>query len=146
MINKVILVGNLGKDPEVRYLEGNVAVARFPLATNENYRDRNGNWQTRTEWHDVVLWRQLAERAEKSLKKGSMVFVEGKLTHRKWQDSQGQDRYTTEVVASLLRILDKREADDMNRSSNSGGMSGNGPSNAPDMPDMPGGEDDDLPF
>lgn len=144
MINKVILVGNLGRDPEVRYLEGNVAVARFPLATNESYKDKSGNWQTRTEWHDIVLWRQLAERAEKSLKKGSLVFVEGKLTHRKWQDSQGQDRYTTEVVASVLRILDKREADDMNRSSNQGsGMSGVSPDfNQPDI----SGDEDDLPF
>lgn len=145
MINKVILVGNLGRDPEVRYLEGNVAVARFPLATNESYRDKSGNWQTRTEWHDIVLWRQLAERAEKSLKKGSLVFVEGKLTHRKWQDSQGQDRYTTEVVASVLRILDKREADDMSKSSSSpsSGMSGVSPDfNQPDI----SGEEDDLPF
>lgn len=145
MINKVILVGNLGRDPEVRYLEGNVAVARFPLATNESYRDKSGNWQTRTEWHDIVLWRQLAERAEKSLKKGSLVFVEGKLTHRKWQDSQGQDRYTTEVVASVLRILDKRESDDMSKPSTapSSGMSSVTPDfNQPEV----SGEEDDLPF
>ena len=70
MINKVILVGNLGRDPEVRYLEGNIAVARFSIATNESYKDKTGNWQTLTEWHDIVCWRQLAERAEKQLKKG----------------------------------------------------------------------------
>ncbi|MGB4846627.1 MAG: single-stranded DNA-binding protein [Saprospiraceae bacterium] len=79
MVNKVILIGNLGRDPEVRYLEGNVAVAKFSVATNESYKDKKGDWQTATEWHDVVAWRALAERAEKQLKKGSQVFVEGKL-------------------------------------------------------------------
>lgn len=147
MINKVILVGNLGRDPEVRYLEGGTAVATFSLATNENYRDRDGNWQSRTEWHNIVLWRQLAERAEKMLKKGSMVYIEGKLTHRKWQDAQGQDRYTTEVVANVLRLLDKKESDDMARSGSTGYNSGHGSAPQPDsdLPDV-SGEDDDLPF
>lgn len=148
MINKVILIGNLGRDPEIRYLEGGTAVARFSVATNENYRDRSGNWQTRTEWHDIVAWRQLAERVEKMLKKGSMVYIEGKLTHRKWQDSEGKDRFTTEVVANVLRLLDKKDTDEMS------GM-GSGPSTANtgsvsstpdfDKPDN-SGEDDDLPF
>jgi len=145
MINKVILVGNLGKDPEVRYLEGGTAVARFPVATNESYKDKAGEWQTKTEWHDIVLWRQLAERAEKSLKKGSLVFIEGKLTHRKWQDSQGQDRYTTEVVANVLRLLDKKDSDEMSRSGmTSSSKSANNPPDSP-IPDE-GGEEDDLPF
>ena len=110
MVNKVILIGNLGRDPEVRYLEGNVAVARFSVATNESYKDKKGEWQTATEWHDVVVWRSLAERAEKQLKKGSQVFVEGKLTHRKYQDKDGNDRYVTEVVANSFRVLDRRDS------------------------------------
>ena len=110
MVNKVILIGNLGRDPEVRYLEGNVAVARFSVATNENYKDKKGEWQTATEWHDVVAWRALAERAEKQLKKGSQVFVEGKLTHRKYQDKDGHDKYVTEVVANSFRVLDRKDS------------------------------------
>ena len=109
MINKVILIGNLGKDPEVRHLESGSVVAKFSVATNESYRDKNGEWQKLTEWHDVVVWRGLAEKAERELKKGKMVYVEGKLTHRKWQDKEGVDRYTTEVVANTLRLLEKRE-------------------------------------
>jgi single-strand DNA-binding protein len=110
MINKVILIGNLGRDPEVRHLESGVSVAKFSVATNESYQDKNKEWQTVTEWHDVVVWRNLAERAEKQLHKGSLVYVEGKLTHRKWQDKEGNDRYTTEVVANTFRSLEKRES------------------------------------
>jgi len=110
MINKVTLIGNLGRDPEVRHLEGGSAVARISVATNENYQDRNGQWQTLTEWHNVTAWRGLAERAEKNLKKGMMVYVEGKLTTRKWQDQNGNDRYSTEVVARVLRSLERRES------------------------------------
>jgi single-strand DNA-binding protein len=110
MVNKVILIGNLGRDPEVKFLEGNVAVAKFSVATNESYKDKKGDWQTVTEWHDVVAWRSLAERAEKQLKKGSQVYVEGKLTHRKYQDKDGIDRYVTEVVANSFRILDRRDS------------------------------------
>jgi len=110
MVNKVTLIGNLGKDPEVRRLENGVAVAKFSVATNENYKDRNsGEWITQTEWHDVVAWRLLAERAEQQLKKGKLVYIEGKLTTRKWQDQDGNNRYTTEVVANTLRLLEKRE-------------------------------------
>jgi len=109
MINKVTLIGNLGKDPEIRHFEGGSMVAKFSLATNENYKDRNGEWQTKTEWHDVVCWGGLAERVERTLKKGFLVFVEGKLTTRKWQDKDGNDRYTTEVVSNLVRSLEKRD-------------------------------------
>lgn len=109
MINKVFLIGNLGKDPEVRHLEGGTTVARFPVATNESYLDKNQQWQTLTEWHDVVVWRRLAERAEKQLKKGSFVFIEGKITHRKWQDRDGNDRYSTEIVAQTFRLLDRKD-------------------------------------
>lgn len=110
MINKVLLIGNLGRDPEVRHLESGVSVARFSVATNESYQDKNKEWQTVTEWHDVVVWRGLAERAERQLHKGSLVYVEGKLTHRKWQDKEGNDRYTTEVVANTFRSLERRES------------------------------------
>ena len=109
MVNKVTLIGRLGADPEVRRLENGAAVAKLNLATNENYRDKNGEWQKLTEWHSVVLWRWLAERAEQYLKKGSLVYIEGKLTTRKWQDKDGNDRYTTEVVANSMKSLDKRE-------------------------------------
>lgn len=109
MINKVILIGNLGRDPEVRRLESGSVVAKFSIATNESYRDKSGEWQTLTEWHNIVVWRALAERAERDLKKGSLVYIEGKLTHRTWQDQEGKDRYTTEVVAYTLRPLERRE-------------------------------------
>jgi len=109
MINKVTLIGNLGRDPEIRHFENGSMVAKFSLATNENYRDKEGEWQTNTEWHDIVVWRSLAERAEKTLKKGSLVYIDGKLTHRKYQDKDGNDRYITEVVANTFRLLEKRE-------------------------------------
>jgi single-strand DNA-binding protein len=105
MVNRVILIGNLGRDPEVRRLENGAMVAKFPIATNENYKDRNGEWQQQTEWHDIVVWRSLAERAENTLKKGMAVYIEGKLTHRTWQDQDGNNRRTTEVVANYFRIL-----------------------------------------
>jgi single-strand DNA-binding protein len=105
MVNRVILIGNLGKDPEVRRLENGAMVAKFSIATNENYKDRSGEWQQQTEWHDIVVWRTLAERAESTLKKGMAIYVEGKLTHRSWQDQDGNNRKTTEVVASYFRIL-----------------------------------------
>ncbi|MBN2644856.1 MAG: single-stranded DNA-binding protein [Desulfuromonadaceae bacterium] len=104
-VNKVILVGNLGKDPELRYTPAGVAVANFSLATTESYKDRDGNRQTRTEWHNIVAWRQLAEICGKYLHKGKQVYIEGKLTTRKWQDRDGNDRYTTEVVADQMQML-----------------------------------------
>lgn len=109
MINKVILIGNLGKDPEVKRLENGTVVAKFSVATNESYKDKNGEWQKLTEWHDVVAWRGSAEYAEKHLKKGSSVYVEGKLTHRRWTDKEEVTRYTTEVVSSTIRKLDKED-------------------------------------
>jgi single-strand DNA-binding protein len=112
MINKVILIGNLGRDPEIRHLEGGVSVGKFSLATNESYMDKKGEWQNLTEWHEVVVWRGLAERAEKSLKKGMQVFIEGKIRTRKWQDNEGKDRYMTEIVANTLKILEKRDRDE----------------------------------
>ncbi len=105
MINKVTLVGRLGAEPEVRTLENGAMVAKFGLTTSENYRDKAGEWQEQTEWHDVVVWRALAERAQEYLKKGSLIYLEGKLTHRKWQDKDGNNRKTTEVVGSYYRTM-----------------------------------------
>jgi single-strand DNA-binding protein len=111
-VNKVILVGNLGKDPEVRHLESGVMVANFPVATTETYRDRNtGERRQVTEWHNVVLWRGLAEISEKYLKKGNQVYIEGKLRTRSWQDQEGNTRYTTEVIADNMTMLGGRPAE-----------------------------------
>lgn len=104
-VNKVILVGHLGKDPEVRYLEGGTAVANFTLATSESYKDKNGNKVDQTEWHNVVVWRGLAQVAEKYLKKGQLIYVEGKLRTRSWDDKEGNKRYTTEIVADNMTML-----------------------------------------
>lgn len=107
-INKVILVGNLGQDPELRYTPNGIAVCTLRMATSESYTDRaSGERVTTTEWHNVVLWRGLAETAGKYLKSGSQVYVEGKLKTRNWQDQQGQQRYTTEVVADVMQLLDR---------------------------------------
>lgn len=112
MINKVTLIGNLGADPEVRRLEGGTPVARISLATNESYKDKDGNFQTTTEWHNVVVWRELAERAERSLKKGMLVYVEGKISYRKYTTQEGQERYITDIVANYFRLLERREGQD----------------------------------
>ena len=110
-INKVILVGNLGRDPEMRYTQNGIAVCSFSLATSESYKDRNtGERVTQTEWHNVILWRGLAETAEKYLRKGSSVYIDGKIKTRKWEDQQGQTRYTTEIIGDTMQMLDKREA------------------------------------
>jgi len=104
-VNKVILIGNLGKDPEVRYLDNGVAVANLSLATTENYKNKEGERVSQTEWHDIVLWRGLAEVAEKYLKKGSSVYVEGKLRTNKWVDKEENTRYKTEVLGEKLTML-----------------------------------------
>ena len=104
-VNKVILIGNLGKDPEVRYLDSGVAVANFSLATTENYKNKEGERVSQTEWHNVVLWRGLAEVAEKWLKKGSSVYVEGKIRTRKWEDKEGNARYSTEILGDNMTML-----------------------------------------
>ncbi|HXY13474.1 MAG TPA: single-stranded DNA-binding protein [Terriglobales bacterium] len=108
-VNKVILVGNLGKDPEVKYTPQGTPVAKLTLATNERYKDKNGEWQDRTEWHNVVLWQRLAEIAGEYLKKGGKVYIEGRLQTRSWDDKQtNQKRYMTEIVASDLVLLGGR--------------------------------------
>lgn len=104
-VNKVILVGNLGNDPEVRYMPNGNAVANLSLATSESWKDQQGQQQDRTEWHRLTMYRKLAEIAGEYLKKGSQIYVEGKLQTRKWQDQQGQDRYTTEIIVDQMQML-----------------------------------------
>ena len=131
-VNKVILVGNLGKDPEIRHLEGGAAVANFTLATSESYKDKSGARQESTEWHNVVVWRGLAEIAEKYLKKGMTIYVEGKLRTRSWDDKDGNKRYTTEIVGDTFTILSKKKT-------NSSGSNDDGNQSGPKV-------GDDLPF
>jgi single-strand DNA-binding protein len=107
-VNKVILVGRLGRDPETRYTGGGQAVANFTLATDESYRDRNGERQKRTEWHKIVVWGKQAEIAQQYLKKGSLVFIEGRIQSREWQDKEGQKRTSFEIVATNFRMLGGR--------------------------------------
>jgi len=107
-INKVILVGNLGRDPEIRSLENGVTVAKFPLATSETYKNRNGEKVETTEWHNIVMWRGLAEIAEKYLKKGSRVYIEGKIRTRSYDDKDGNKKYITEIEADNMLMLDSR--------------------------------------
>jgi single-strand DNA-binding protein len=116
-VNKVILIGNLGKDPEVRYLEGGIAVANFPVATTESFRDKNGNKQEQTEWHQIVLWRRLAEVAEKYLRKGQQVYIEGKIRSRSWDDKEGNKRYTTEIFGDVLTILSRPQGSEQQQGS-----------------------------
>jgi single-strand DNA-binding protein len=149
-INKVILVGNLGKDPEVRHLENNVAVATFSLATSESYKDKNGQRVDKTEWHNIVMWRGLAEVAEKYLKKGQMVYIEGKIQTRNYQDKDGQTKYITEIVADQMTMLGARQEGGSSDNNQGGsnyskaGTSAAAPvaSNAPKFEEEP----DDLPF
>src|SRR5437016_11691490 len=117
-VNKVILIGNLGKDPEVKFTPQGTAVAKFSLATNERYKDKSGEWQDRTEWHNIVAWQRLAEIAGEYLKKGRSVYIEGRLRTDSWDDKEtGQKKYRTEIVANDLVLLGGREA---------GGGSGSG--------------------
>lgn len=125
-VNKVILVGNLGKDPEVRYMTNGNAVANFTIATSESWKDQQGQQQERTEWHNIVMYRRLAEVAGEYLKKGAKVYLEGKLQTSKWQDQQtGQDRYKTEIVANEMQMLDSRQG------AQGAGASGQGYNQAP---------------
>ena len=107
-VNRVMLIGNLGKDPEIQFLEGNIPVAKFPLATTETYKDRTGKLISQTEWHTVVLWRGLAELAQKYLHKSSLVYIEGRLKTRSWEDRDHNKKFVTEVIGENLIMLDKR--------------------------------------
>ncbi len=112
MINKVTLIGRLGSDPEIKRLEGGSTVGRFSVATSDSYKDKNNEWQESTEWHNIVVWGSLAERAEKHLKKGMQVYVEGKITYRKYTDKDNVERNITDIVAATLRTLEKSEKKD----------------------------------
>ena len=140
-VNKVILIGNLGADPELRYTPSGAAVATLSVATNEVWKDNDGNQQQRTEWHRVILWRKLAEVAGQYLSKGSQVYIEGRLQTRSWEDKDGVKRYTTEIIGNNMQMLGKKEA--------------NGPVPDAPLPEAPGeplnnndttDEGDDLPF
>ncbi|MFN2308172.1 MAG: single-stranded DNA-binding protein [Gammaproteobacteria bacterium] len=145
-INKVILVGNLGKDPEVRYMPSGGAVANVTLATSESWKDKQtGEQKDRTEWHTVVFYQRLAEIVGEYLKKGSQVYVEGSLRTRKWQDKSGNDRYTTEIIASEMQMLGSRGGGGGGGGSSSAAYEGGGRDQAAPV----GGEegfDDDIPF
>ncbi len=108
-INKVILVGNVGKDPEVKYLESGTAVARFSLATNENYKNKSGEKVTNTEWHNIEVWRGTAEFVDKYVKKGTQLYVEGKIRTENWEDKEGNKRYTTKILVDNLQLLGKKD-------------------------------------
>ena len=119
-LNKVMLIGRLGKDPEIRYTQSGSAVANFSLATSEFSKDKQGQKQERTEWHNIVAWEHLADLAQNYLKKGKQVYIEGRLQTRSWEDPQGQKRYTTEIVASTMQFLDGgKEGGNPNSSGNS---------------------------
>ena len=144
-VNKVILVGNLGKDPEVRYMSNGNAVCNVTLATSESWKDKQtGEQKEKTEWHTIVFYRRLAEIAGEYLKKGSQVYIEGKLQTRKWQDKSGNDRYTTEIIASEMQMLGSRGG---GGSADFGGASSSRPAAAP-APAAAGADDfdDDIPF
>jgi len=119
-VNKVILVGNLGRDPEVRYMPNGEAVCNFSIATTDSWKDKSGAKQERTEWHNIVMYRKLAEIAGEYLKKGRPVYVEGRLQTRKWQTKEGQDRYTTEIIADQMQMLGGRDGAGANASYDGG--------------------------
>jgi single-strand DNA-binding protein len=155
-VNKVILVGRLGRDPETRYTGGGQAVANFSVATDETYKDKNGERQKRTEWHKIVVWGKQAEIAQQYLKKGSLIFIEGRIQSREWQDKEGQKRTSFEIVASNFRMLGGRG--DGGGSGGGGGATGGGRATEEfDQAAGPGEEasgghggpeisDDDIPF
>lgn len=145
-INKVILVGNVGADPEVRHLDNNVAVANFRLATSESYIAKNGERITTTEWHNIVLWRGLAEVAEKYIRKGKQIYVEGRIRTRSYDDKDGQKRYITEIYGDVVRLLGSREGTVGEKDSENHyprETPSPGPAEATDFGSQP---DDDLPF
>lgn len=144
-VNKVILVGHLGKDPEVRHLEGGITVASFSLATTERITNKSGERQDLTEWHNIVVWRGLADVAEKYLKKGSHIYLEGKIRSRSWDDKEGVKRYTTEIVADTFTMLGKRD-DNANSYNSQNGMAVNNTTLPSASELVSESEPDDLPF
>ncbi len=152
-VNKVILVGNLGKDPETRYMPSGSAVTNLRIATAESWKDKqSGEQQERTEWHSVAMFGRLAEIAAEYLRKGSQVYIEGKLRTRKWQDKEGKDRYTTEIVADEMQMLGGKGGGSGASAAGAGGMAagasggGSGRAAVNDSGPPPGDFDDDIPF
>lgn len=141
-VNKVILVGNVGKDPEVRYLDSGVAVCNFSLATSESYTNKNGEKVTQTEWHNIVLWRKLAEIAETYVKKGMQLYIEGRIRTRSWEDQDGNKRYTTEIYGDNMQMLG-RKSDNEQASQSSGSET---PKTETPAENKAEEETDDLPF
>jgi len=150
-VNKAIIVGNLGRDPEMRYTQSNTPVATFSVATTDQWTDKNGERQERTEWHRVVAWARLAEICGQYLQKGKQVYIEGRLQTREWEDQNGQKRYTTEIVAREMQMLGRpgdapaREAVSQPQQPARQAKQGGGDDPFPSAP-MPGNDDDDLPF
>jgi single-strand DNA-binding protein len=140
-VNKAIILGHLGKDPDIRYMASGDAVAKFSVATSETYKDKNGDKQEKTEWHNVVFFKRQAEIAGEYLKKGSQVYVEGRLQTRKWEDKEGRDRYTTEIVGTELKLIGGRNDSKQDRKEAS-------KEDRPDKKESKGFEDfeDDIPF
>lgn len=155
-INKVILLGNLGKDPEVRSTSGGMSIARFPLATGERKKDQSGQWVDHTEWHNVVTFGRTAENCQKFLKKGRQIFVEGRIRTNKWQDKEGKDRYTTEILADNVQFVGgKGEGDYSSSAANDNVLAGipsadglaKAANGSPSVSDEPiTFDDDDIPF
>lgn len=145
-VNKVILVGNLGKDPEVKYTPSGTAVAKFSLATNERYKDKSGEWQDRTEWHNIVAWQRLAEIVGEYVKKGSKLYIEGRLQTSSWDDKEsGQKRYKTEIVANDLVLLSGRGTEESGGRSRGASASAGMDQRVPE-PDTAQITDEDIPF
>lgn len=143
-VNKVILIGNLGKDPETRYMSNGDAVTNITLATTDTWKDKNGEKQEKTEWHSIVFYRKLAEIAGEYLKKGRSVYIEGRLETRKWTDKQGIERYTTQIIADDMKMLGNRPAGDQQQSSQSTPTTASaGATQNSGFDDM---DDDPLPF
>ena len=153
-VNKVILVGNLGRDPEVRYTNDQTAVATFSVATNERKKDASGQWGNHTEWHRVVAFGKLADFARNYLKKGKQIYVEGRLRTNKWQDKEGHDRYTTEIIAAAIQFVGGRESEGgyQAQAAAESGAGGHEPVHSADALSDAGGDeppafdDDDIPF
>ena len=146
-VNKAILIGFVGNDPEIRYLDSGTPVANFNLATSETYTNKGGEKVTQTEWHHIVLWRSLAEITEKYIKKGSQVYIEGRIRTRSWDDRDGNKRYTTEIVADTMQMMGRKSEGGTEMSAPAGQSNGfqNAPkTNSEPTPDMNGS--DDLPF
>jgi single-strand DNA-binding protein len=152
-VNKVILIGRLGKDPELRYTPGGQATASFSLATSERWTDKNGQRQERTEWHNIVAWTKLAELANQYLKKGSPAYIEGRITTRSWDDRDGNKKYKTEIVANTIQFLGSGGGGGAGPSNTMGGQdAGEGAREAPEPDPLPSGPgpgaavDEELPF